>query len=82
MAERQAFVHETVNPPPTPEAEAEPESPKPTLEIEKDDDNESETSVESAEEKESRIWSDFKLAMMSALMALILGAYICRSLIC
>ena len=82
VAERQAFVHETVNPPPTPEAEAEPESPKPTLEIEKDDDNESETSVESAEEKESRIWSDFKLAMMSALMALILGAYICRSLIC
>ena len=60
--------------------EAEPDSPKPTLEIE--DDGESTSSVESAEQKESRLWSDFKLAMMSALMALILGAYICRSLIC
>ena len=73
-AERRALVHETVNPPPSP-----------TLEIEKEeveDDSRSETSVESAEEKESRLWSDFKLAMMSALMALMLGAYICRSLIC
>jgi len=73
LEERKAFVHETVNPPP---------SPKPMLEIEGEDDNQSETSVESAEEKESRLWSDFKLAMMSALLALILGAYICRSLIC
>ena len=82
-AEHQAFVHETAEP----LAEymkdymsEEPDSPKPTLEIE--DDGESTSSVESAEEKESRMWSDFKLAMMSALMALILGAYICRSLIC
>jgi hypothetical protein len=74
--ERQEFVHETVTPPPT---------PSPTLEIEKEeeeDDTMSETSVESAEEKESRLWSDFKLAMVSALMALVLGAYICRSVIC
>lgn len=82
--ELEAFVHETVNPPPTPTPEPEPDSPKPTLEIEKEeeDDNKSETSVESAEEKENRMWSDFKLAIMSALMALMLGAYICRSLIC
>jgi len=72
-AERQALVHET----------AEPDSPKPALEIEKDDDdNKSETSVESAEEKESRLWSDFKLAMMSALMALLLGVYLCRTVVC
>ena len=76
--ERQEFVHETVAPPPTPETE--PDSPKPVLEIE--DDNKSETSVESAEEKEDRMWSDFKLAIMSALMALVLGAYMCRSLVC
>lgn len=80
--EQQAFVHETAEPPSRPLAEymedymSEPESPKPTLEIEKDADN------ESSEETESRLWSDFKLAMMSALMALMLGAYICRSLIC
>lgn len=88
--QRQAFVHETAEPLGGTLAEymkdymdePEPDSPKPTLEIEKDDDNESETSVESAEEKESRLWSDFKLAMMSALMALMLGTYICRSLIC
>jgi len=90
--QRQAFVHETAEPlggtlaeymkDYMDEPEPEPDSPKPTLEIEKDDDNESETSVESAEEKENRIWSDFKLAMMSALMALMLGTYICRSLIC
>ena len=79
-AERQALVHETVNPPPPPTP-----TPTPPLEIEKEeveDDSRSETSVESAEEKESRLWSDFKLAMMSALMALMLGAYICRSVIC
>jgi hypothetical protein len=82
--ERQEFVHETVTPPPTPEPELEPEpeSPKPILEMEEEDDDKSETSVESAEEKEDRLWSDFKLAIMSALMALMLGAYICRSLIC
>jgi hypothetical protein len=69
--EKQAFVHETVNPPP---------SPTPLLEIEKevDDDNKSDTSVESVEEKESRLWSDFKLAMMVAMTALMMGAYICK----
>lgn len=91
--ELEAFVHETATPL-APETlaeymkdymnEPEPDSPTPTLEIEKEeeDDTRSETSVESAEDKESRLWSDFKLAMMSALMALMLGAYICRSLIC
>ena len=65
--DRQAFVHETVNPPP---------SPTPLLEIE--DDAESTSSVESAEEKESRLWSDFKLAMMVATLALMIGAYLCK----
>ena len=65
--DRQAFVHETVNPPP---------SPTPLLEIE--DDVESTSSVESAEEKESRLWSDFKLAMMVATLALMIGAYLCK----
>jgi hypothetical protein len=66
--DRQAFVHETVNPPP---------SPTPLLEIE-DDDGDSTSSVESAEEKESRLWSDFKLAMMVATLALMIGAYLCK----
>jgi hypothetical protein len=87
--EKQAFVHETATPL-APETlaeymkdymdEPEPDSPKPTLEV--DEDNGSETSVESAEEKESRLWSDFKLAMMSALLALMLGVYLCRTLVC
>ena len=81
--ERQEFVHDTVAPPPTPETEpeTEPDSPKPVLEIEKEEEEDTE-SVESAEEKEDRLWSDFKLAIMSALMALVLGAYMCRSLVC
>jgi hypothetical protein len=70
LEEREAFVHETVNPPPT------------TPEIEEEDDNKSETSVESAEEKESRMWSDFKLAMMAAFTALLLGVYLCRTVVC
>jgi hypothetical protein len=74
--EKQAFVHETVTPPPTPELEPEPDSPKPTLEVE--DDAESTSSVESAEDKENRLWSDFKLAMMVAMTALMMGAYICK----
>ena len=76
--ERQAFVHETVTPPPTPEPE--PESPKPTLEIEED--GESTSSVESVEEKEDRLWSDFKLALFTAFMALLMGIYMCRTLGC
>jgi hypothetical protein len=71
--EKEAFVHETVNPPPEPE----PDSPKPTLEIEEDD-GDSTSSVESAEDKENRLWSDFKLAMMVAMTALMMGAYICK----
>ena len=77
--EKQAFVHETAEP----LAEHmkdymsdEEDSPKPTLEIE--DDAESTSSVESVEEKESRIWSDFKLAMMVATQALRIGAYLCK----
>ena len=68
--ERQTFVHETVNPPP---------SPTPLLEMEiEEDDGDSTSSVESAEEKESRLWSDFKLAMMVATLALMIGAYLCK----
>lgn len=84
--EKQAFVHETATPLAEymkdymDEAESEPDSPKPALEV--DEDNGSETSVESAEEKESRLWSDFKLAMMSALLALLLGVYLCRTVVC
>jgi hypothetical protein len=79
--EKQAFVHETA----TPLAEymeeyMEEQKPKPEPEAEEDD--KSETSVESAEEKESRLWSDFKLAMMSALLALMLGVYLCRTVVC
>jgi hypothetical protein len=61
--EKQAFVHETAKPEPTPAVE---------------DDAESTSSVESAEEKESRLWSDFKLAIMVAMTALMMGAYICK----
>jgi len=61
--EKQAFVHETAKPEPTPEVE---------------DDAESTSSVESVEEKESRLWSDFKLAIMVAMTALMMGAYICK----
>jgi hypothetical protein len=43
-----------------------------------EDDAESTSSVESAEEKESRLWSDFKLAIMVAMTALMMGAYICK----
>ena len=80
--EQQAFVHETAEPLGGTLAEymedymSEPESPKPTLVIE---DNESETSTW---EKEDRIWSDFKLAMGAAFMALFMGMYICRTLGC
>jgi hypothetical protein len=86
--EKQAFVHETAKPEPSyPLAEymrdyteePKPDSPKPTLEIEKDEDTDS---VESAEEKEIRMWSDFKLAMMSAFLALLLGVYMCRTVVC
>jgi len=69
--ELESFVHETVNPPPEAEEEEEEEG-----------DDESETSVESAEEKENRMWSDFKLAMSASFLALILGMYICRTLGC
>ena len=83
--QRQAFVHETAEPPvmgPLAEymkdymSEPEPDSPKPTLAVE--DDAESTSSVESVEEKESRLWSDFKLAIMVAMTALMMGAYICK----
>jgi len=43
-----------------------------------EDDAESTSSVESVEEKESRLWSDFKLAIMVAMTALMMGAYICK----
>jgi hypothetical protein len=66
--ELQAFIHETVEP------ETKPE-PKP--EIEEDTE-----SVESAEDKENRLWSDFKLAMGAAFLALLMGMYICRTLGC
>jgi hypothetical protein len=39
-------------------------------------------SVESAEDKENRLWSDFKLAMGAAFLALLMGMYICRTLGC
>jgi len=88
--QRQEFVHETAEPlvgtlaeymkdymESESEQEPEPDSPKPALEIEEDD-GESTSSVESAEEKESRMWSDFKLAIMVAMTALIMGAYMCK----
>ena len=77
--ERQAFVHETALAPGTLEEYMKDymDEPKPTLEIEEDTE-----SVESAEEKENRIWSDFKLAMGAAFMALFVGMYICRTLGC
>jgi len=59
-------LHETVMPP---------------VEIEKEEEEDAE-SVESVEEKENRMWSDFKLAMMSSFLALMLGMYICRVLGC
>jgi hypothetical protein len=61
--EKQAFVHETAKPEPAAAVE---------------DDAESTSSVESVEEKESRLWSDFKLAIMVAMTALMMGAYICK----
>jgi hypothetical protein len=82
--EKQAFVHETATPLAlAPETLAEymedyMDSPKPTLETEKEDTE----SVESAEEKENRMWSDFKLAMMAAFTALLLGVYMCRTVVC
>ena len=69
-AERQALVHETVEPKPEPK-------PEPKQEIEEDAE-----SVESAEDKENRLWSDFKLAMGAAFLALLMGMYICRTLGC
>jgi len=80
--EKQAFVHETAKPLVGTLAEymkdymSEPDSPNPTPEVE--DDAESTSSVESVEEKESRLWSDFKLAIMVAMTALMMGAYICK----
>jgi len=80
--EKQEFVHETATPL-APETLAEymkdyMDEPEP----EADADDKSETSLESAEEKESRLWSDFKLAMMSAFLALMLGVYLCRTVVC
>jgi hypothetical protein len=84
--EKQTFVHETATPlaPLAPGTLAEymedyMDEAKPTLEIEKEEDTES---VESAEEKENRMWSDFKLAMMAAFTALLLGVYMCRTVVC
>lgn len=81
--QRQAFVHETAEPLGGTLAEYmkdymsdEEDSPKPKLVIE--DDDESTSSVESVEEKESRLWSDFKLAIMVAMTALMIGAYLCK----
>jgi len=80
------FVHETATPlalaPGTLAEYMEDymDSPKPTLEIEKKE--EDTESVESAEEKENRMWSDFKLAMMAAFTALLLGVYMCRTVVC
>jgi hypothetical protein len=81
--QRQAFVHETAEPLGGTLADYmkdymsdEEDSPKPKLVIE--DDDESTSSVESVEEKESRLWSDFKLAIMVAMTALMIGAYLCK----
>ena len=83
--QRQAFVHETAEPlggtlaeymkDYMDEPEPQPDSPKPVIE---DDDQSTSSSVESVEEKESRLWSDFKLAIMVAMTALMMGAYICK----